>query len=160
MKFRRLRQDELSVLETRFIEFLASNTITGPDWEKIKTNKPEQAEGLIEIFSDIVFEDTLDKITYLRHTAPTELRCFHCLEEKIIMMGLIAKETKGFDFRENATAQEMMSKVKASGGSLQFFTAEKEYKGDRKQELFRMMENGCLISKGEIYKALEAVAPK
>ena len=158
MKYRRLNSEELQLLEERFVQFLAANTVTGPDWEKIKKEHPERAEGLIELFSDLVFDDTLEKVEYLQHRSASELRCFHCLAEKIIMLGLIAKDAPSFDFRNNATPNEMMKTIKASGGSIQFFSAEKGYKGDRKQELFRMMEHGCLISKGDVFKALEAVA--
>jgi len=154
MKYRRLRNEELEMLEEKFIQFLAANTITGADWEKTKKENKEKAEGLIEIFSDLVFDDTLEKIEYLQHRSATELRCFKCEASKILMMGLIAKDAPGFDFRQNENPQEMMNAITKSGGSLQLFSAEKEYKGDRKQELFRMMENGCLISKGEVYLAL------
>ncbi len=159
MKYRRLNTKELEMLEAKFIQFLAANTVTGPDWEKTKKENPEKAEGLIEIFSDLVFDDTLEKVEYLQHRTATELRCFHCQSDLIIMMGMIAKDTIGFDFRHNNNPNDMMAAVKSSGGTIQFFSAEKKYKGDRKQELFRMMENGCLISKGEIFKALKQVAP-
>jgi len=159
MKYRRLNSQELEMLESRFIQFLAANTVTGPDWERIKKEDPEKTEGLIEIFSDLVFEETLEKVEYLQHRTATELRCFHCESELITMMGMIAKDTVGFDFRNNNDPKDMMAAVKSSGGTIQFFSAEKKYKGDRKQELFRMMEHGCLISKGEIFKALKQVAP-
>ena len=160
MKYRRLNNKELEILEDRFIQFLAANTVTGSDWIKTKKENPEKAEGLIEIFSDLVFDDTLGKLEYLQHRTATELRCFHCQEDLIVMMGMIAKDTVGFDFRNNNDPKDMMAAVKSSGGTIQFFSAEKKYKGDRKQELFRMMEHGCLISKGEIFKALKQVAPE
>jgi len=159
MKYRRLRQEELSELESEFVQFLAANTVTGGDWEKLKVEQPDRAENLIELFSDIIFDKTLEKVEYLEHKTPTELRCFHCPTEKITMLGLIAKDTKGFDFRDNLPPSEMMQKIKASGGTIQFFSAEKEYKIERKQELFKMMENGCLISKGHLYRTLESVQP-
>ena len=59
MKFRRLTNEELQELEKEFVQFLVSNTVTADDWEKIKEDNPERAEGLIEIFSDIVFEKVI-----------------------------------------------------------------------------------------------------
>lgn len=159
MKYRRLSKDELVELETDFVQFLAANTVTGSDWEKIKQQQPEKAENLIELFSDIVFDKTLEKVEYLEHKTATELRCFHCPIDKISMLGLIAKDTNSFDFRNNEPANEMMAKIKSEGGSIQFFSAEKEYKIERKQELFKMMENGCLISKGHLYRTLKSVQP-
>lgn len=159
MKYRRLSKSELEELEAEFIQFLVANTVTGEDWIKIKAEHPERAENLIELFSDIVFDKTLDKIEYLEHKTDKELRCFHCQAEKIIMLGLVAQETKDFDFRENLPANQMISRIKADGGTIQFFSAEKKYKGDRKMELYRMMENGCLISKGNLFQILHSVQP-
>lgn len=155
MKYRRLNNSELEILEKRFVEFLAANTVTASDWEKIKRENVDKAENLIEIFSDIVFDETLEKLEYMQHRTASELRCFHCQESKMIMMGLLAKDAKGFDFREKLSPDQMMEAVKKTGGKLQVFSAEKKYNGDRKQELFKMMQNGCLISKGEVFKALQ-----
>ena len=35
MKFRRLTLAELQELESEFIQFLAANTVTGPDWQNL-----------------------------------------------------------------------------------------------------------------------------
>ena len=56
MKYRVLSTKELEPLKDDFIKFLSANTITGEDWAKIKSSKPNQALKLIEVFSDIVWE--------------------------------------------------------------------------------------------------------
>ena len=56
MKYRRLDQNELKTLEKDFIEFLASQSITADEWENMRK---EQQLGLIDIFSDLVFEKVL-----------------------------------------------------------------------------------------------------
>ena len=159
MKYRRLSKAELTELKTEFVQFLAANTVTGADWEKIKAESPERMEGLIDLFSDLVYEQTLDKLQYLEHRTQTELRCFHCLPDKIVMLGLVAKDCPNFNFQDHLPSSEMMSKIKEEGGSIQFFSAEKEYKQDRKAELFKMLENGCLISKGQLYQTLKSIQP-
>lgn len=157
MKYRKLRLDELEELEKEFVQFLSANTVTGDDWEKIKKEDPERAEGLIALFSDIVFDKTLDNIKHLEHRTATELRCFECQEEKIVMFGMVVSGTKTFSFKEEMPAEEMIKRVKAEGGKIQVFTAEKKYKPERKAELFRMMENGCLISKGHLFSVLKSL---
>ena len=61
MKFRVLTTEELEPLKDDFIKFLSANTITGEDWASIKKNKPEEAETLLEMFCDIVWEKSLEK---------------------------------------------------------------------------------------------------
>ncbi len=58
-KYRSLSQEELKPLEEDFIKFLAANTVAAEDWDKIKKDDPKKAEGLVEIFSDIVWDKAL-----------------------------------------------------------------------------------------------------
>ena len=87
MKYRVLSTKELEPLKDDFIKFLSANTITGEDWAKIKSNKPNQASKLIEIFSDIVWEKSLEKIKYLEHRDDKYLKVFCCGESKMEMVG-------------------------------------------------------------------------
>ena len=74
------------------------------------------------------------------------------------MMGLFVEGNTQINFAQNQSAEEIMQTVKASGSAVKIYTAEKTYKGERNQELFKMMENGCLISKdGSLYKTLSSL---
>lgn len=155
MKYRKLNINELKELESEFIRFLASNTVTGSEWQQLKLEQPEKAEGLIEIFSDIVFDKIIKGIEYLEVRMPQDYRTFHCLEDKIIMMGIQVKGTTNMDFTKNESPAQMMDQIQKSGTQLQLYSGEKAYQPNRAQELFRMMESGALISKdGDMYKTL------
>ncbi len=156
MKYRRLELAELEVLEKEFIQFLAANHITAPDWEKIKTDDLEQMNGLLDIFSDIVFEKTLDKLQYLEFIAPLDIKTFFCDKEKIYLLGLKYQSGKSINFREINLGSDLVDLIKDPSTSFEIYSAEKSYQSDRKQELFKMIENGCLISKeGTLYKTLD-----
>lgn len=157
MKYRRLRPEELAELESEFIQFLAANTITGEEWEKIKKETPDKAERLIELFSDIVFEKTLSNIQYLEHKSPRDIKTFHCLPDKIVLNGLRIKGDSALDFTQQTDPHQMLQLLQLSGAGLQLYTAEKKYQDSREQELFRLMESGALISRdGALFKTLEA----
>ncbi len=81
MKFRRFNKEELLDLEKEFARFLASQAIPADEWEKIKAEKPQQANDLIDIFSDMVFEQILDKVEYLELKTPKDLKTIHCQPE-------------------------------------------------------------------------------
>lgn len=156
MKYRKLSLEELEELKDDFVRFLASNQVTAPDWERIKNDDPEKTGALIGLFSDLVFEQVLARAAYLEYRTPQDLKTFHCLPEKIIMLGLMVDEGAGIDFTKNQDAAEMSALLQSSGASLKLYSAEKSYTGSREEELFRMMEHGCLISRGgEMYKLLE-----
>lgn len=161
MKFRRLTNEELAELEKEFTRFLASNTVTADDWEKIKKETPERAEGLINIFSDIVFEKTISKLEYLEHKTPHDLKIFHCKKEEMELMGLKVEGESDLDFTKDLAPETMMQMLQASNAKLQLYTASKGYKeGDREKEIFEMMQQGCLISKGELFNTLKNLQPK
>lgn len=156
MKYRRLKSDELAELESEFIRFLASQSIPGPDWEKMKKEQKEKAEGLIEVFSDMVYDKILKDIEYLELKTKNDLKTFHCGPEKIIMRGLIVAGNSNLDFTKEQSPEQMLGQMKMSAAELKLYRAEKKYPADREAELFRMLEGGCLISKeGALYKTLE-----
>ncbi|MFK7772813.1 MAG: DUF6495 family protein [Saprospiraceae bacterium] len=158
MNYRRLTNEELAELETEFVRFLVSNTVTGDDWEKIKKENPERAEGLIEIFSDIVFEKTISKIEYLEMKTPKDLKIFRCNKENIELMGLKIEGESDLNLTDDISSEEMMKKLQTSDAQLQLYSADKKYKDDnREQEIFQMMQWGSLISDGKLFHLLRTL---
>jgi len=158
MKYRRLTNDELAELETEFVRFLVSNTVTGDDWEKVKAENPERAEGLIEIFSDIVFDKTIAKIEYLEMKTPKDLKIFRCNKENVELMGLKIEGESDLNLTDNISSEEMMKKLQTSDAKLQLYAANKKYKDDdRAQEIFQMMQWGSLISDGKLFHLLNTL---
>jgi len=161
MKYRRLSNDELQSLEKDFVKFLAANTVTADDWVKFKEKDSEKVEELISIYSDIVFDKTLENVEYLEFKTPYDIKTFHCQAEKMVLMGMAVSPDSGIDFTKDIAPSEMMAALKKSEQEIQIYTAEKGYNSNRKKELFTMMESGCLISKdGYLYKTLAKLKGK
>ncbi|MGB0863479.1 MAG: DUF6495 family protein [Saprospiraceae bacterium] len=160
MKYRRLSLSELSELESDFVKFLAANTITSDDWVSLKANKPEKVEKLIEVFSDIVFEKVISKVQFLEHRTKHDLRLFECLEDEIKLIGVKVVGVDTIDFTKNQATEDMFSSFQtAPDGSVKMYSANKPYKNnDRSMELYQMMEDGCLISKGELYQTMSEMS--
>ena len=160
MKFRRLTNEELAPLEKKFIQFLVANTITGDDWAKMKERRPEQAMGLVDIFSDLMFEETFMKVHYLTQKTPKELHVFYFDKEKIQLLGLVAGENTAIDFTKDdewlKNLQNIIGNPDNIGkGGISFFQTEKEYADPREVEIFKMIENGCRISDCYLYDTLK-----
>lgn len=157
MKYRRLNKEELAEVEPEFIRFLASNSITGDDWVKMKAETPQKAEGMIDIFSDIVFDRVLTKVEFMEFKTKHDLKTFHCKKNKIKMMGLMVEGETDLDFSQNMAPDQMMSLLQLSDAKLKLYQAEKSYAKERELELFEMMESGCLITKGDLYRVLQGL---
>lgn len=148
-KYRRLTLEELQTLEKEFVDFLVVNGIVAGDWVKMKSAEPEQAEKIIELFSDVVMESVLRKIEFLELRTKKLLLTYQCLEEKIVMVGVEGEGRADFtnrDYIQNA--------LKGSVPGLQIFSTEKKYTKSREEELFGMLENGHVVADGRLFKAL------
>ena len=148
-KYRILTSEELHELKDEFIKFLVLNGIPADDWEKMKGD-PEKADRMIELFSDVVFEKILRQITYLKHVSKSSIKIFHCKEEEIHLIGLDS-DSEAIDLSA-ADINEQLEKGAVK--HLKVYQASKTYNPSREEELFRMMQNGCVKSDGGVYKIL------
>jgi len=145
MKYRILNNTELEPLKDDFIKFLSANTVTGEDWAKIKSNKPNEALKLVEIFSDVVWEKALDKIKYLEHRDDNYLKVFYCGENKIEMVGFKVSAKNAPSLLDESTFKLLGSgELKFSELSAEFSSSEKNYTISRNMDLFSMIESGCV----------------
>ncbi|HEX8517328.1 MAG TPA: DUF6495 family protein [Bacteroidia bacterium] len=155
MKYKRLATDELKVLEPDFINFLASMQITGPDWEKMKKEENEKANELIDVFSDLVYDKVLGKISYLEYRDSKTLNLFYFTQDKMKLIGLRVKETSSLDL----TAPEVMEQWNSSNNaSVTIVSSEKNYEKDKQTEVFELLQAGCLITDDRLFKLLSSLA--
>ncbi|HAA12301.1 MAG TPA: hypothetical protein DCE41_11600 [Cytophagales bacterium] len=150
-KFRSLTTEELQDLEKEFVEFLVINGVMADDWERLKADTPEKAEGIIDAFSDVVFESTLQQIHYLERRTTHDLKIFQCGADSIVLVGLRAPEHLSVDFRDETFLQNALIQPPQE---LELYTTAKAYTQDRSQELFQLTEQGCVITDGKLFKAL------
>lgn len=144
MKYRRLKPEELKPLTEEFIQFLAANTITGDDWAKTKAEKPEEAEKIVSLFSDIVWEKSLEKIHYLEHRDERYLKVFHFGEKEVTMVGFsVTADNAPSLLAEDTFTRLGSGDLKFSELNAEFYKSAKNYEKDRRIVMFEMMESGC-----------------
>ena len=155
MKYRRLSTEELKELEPEFIKFLAANGIPGDDWEKIKLTDTARMDELVDQFSDMVMERALSNIKFIEHLTPKNLKVFYCLEKKIVMVGIDIDGDDDMDF----TKPESLKKLTQlnAGNPLKIYKTEKEYDGNREEEVYKMLSQGCQIITKERFEAIDGL---
>lgn len=149
-KYRLLTREELESLEKEFVDYLVVNGIMADDWEKMKAEQPENAERIVELFSDVVMEGVLRKITYLEYRSAKHLFTYQCLEDRLVLMAMECEE-EGADLTDSGYIEAAMKNPPAS---LRIFTSEKTYSENREEELFTMLNKGHLVSDGTLFKSL------
>lgn len=150
-KYKRLTDQELQALEQEFINFLSSLQITGSDWENMKNSEGEKAEELIVVFSDMVYDKILGKITFLEYRDAKTLNIFNCLDDKITLVGLRVKENSNLDL----TAPDILNQwAKNITSAVNIIKTEKNYRKERGVEIFELLQNGCLITNDKLFNLL------
>lgn len=148
MKYTRLSKEQFEELHQEFINFLATQSITAEEWKDIKTNKPEVAEQELDVFSDLVWEGVLTKAEYLENISPQHMYLFYLGESEIELIGLklntkdVDLTTKnGFGWlRENLMSDDV-----------EIFNAKKAYSNDKQLDKFALIQQGSVITKGELF---------
>jgi len=151
MKYRQLTKEQFEALHEDFSKFLATQQIDASEWEQMKTAKPEMAEEELNIFSDLVWEDVLNKVDFLEHISEKHINLFKCHSKEIIRI-YIKLNNKNKSFLKPEDYNWFLENP--LDNSFEYFKASKKYSEERNLELFKLIEMGSEISKGELFKKL------
>jgi len=156
-KYRLLSLEELEALEKEFVEYLILTGIEASDWNKLKKEKPKDAEKVIELFSDVVFENIMRKTKFLEWRNAKELRSLQCLNNKFVVVGINVSKIENADL---TNPEYLKDALKNPPSNTEVFTTEIKYGQSREQEIFKLIENGLVISNGNLFKTLCLTLPK
>lgn len=148
MKYRQLTKEQLESLHHEFAQFLATQKIDVKEWSLIKEKQPKLAEEELNIFSDMVWEDVLSKVSYLEHFSQQSLNLFKCEEDAIHR--IVVNIDKEIDLLSQDGYTWLLKNPQDE--SVSFFEGSKKYTRERNLELFDLIEKGSAISKGELYE--------
>lgn len=152
MKYARLTKEQFEELHQEFINFLATQSITADEWEDIKKNKPEAAEQELDVFSDLVWYGVLSKVEYLEHISPNQIHLFKCKEKDMHLIALKLKEAK-VDLTTKEGFQWLRDNLLSD--AIEFYNAKKDYSDDKHQDIFKLIQQGANITKGELFQYFE-----
>ena len=149
--YRLLNLEELTELEKEFVEYLVLNGITAEDWVKMKEQDKEGAERIIELFSDVVFEGIMRNVIFLEYRAENFIHAFQCLTDKLVLVAMESEDESAVNFLDPAFIEAATINPPEK---LIMRTTSKPYSKTRESELFDMIQAGCAISDGGLFKAL------
>lgn len=149
--YRLLTLEELTELEKEFVEYLVLNGITAEDWVKMKEQDKEGAEKIIELFSDVVFEGIMRNVHFLEYRAESFVHAFQCLSDKLVLVAMESEDDSNVNFLDSTFIESASINPP---DKLIVRTTSKPYSKTRERELFDMIQAGCTISDGGLFKAL------
>lgn len=154
MKYTRLTKQQLEELHPEFINFLATQSITGKEWIQLKNDKPEVAEEEVDIFSDLIWEGVLTKVSYLENVSAKQMHLFHCAEKE---MKLISVKVMNPDIDLTTSIGFNWFKKNWQSDFVEYLTAAKAYTEDKSVDKFNLIKQGASITKGDLYKWFESM---
>jgi len=147
-KYTRLSKEQFEKLHKEFINFLATQSITAEEWNKIKKEDPETAEEELDIFSDLIWEGVLDKATHLENISPQQLFLFK-IEKHEMNLIMVKTTNEAIDITTNEGYKWLQGHF--ASDEVEFFTASKEFSEDKKGDIFSLIQQGSTITKGDLY---------
>lgn len=149
MKYTRLTKEQFEELHQEFINFLATQSITGDEWAEIKANKPEVAEQELDVFSDLIWEGVLEKAQYLQNISPQQLFLFklaksdmHLIVVKVTDTSIDITTPEGFEWLQKHLDSD----------SVELFTASKVYSEDKNKDIFELIHQGAVITEETLFE--------
>jgi len=149
MKYSRLTKEQFEEMHQEFINFLASQSITAEEWEQIKKDKPEVAEDELDVFSDLVWEGVLEKVTYLEHFSKHQMYLFNITLAEIKLVA-VKVENEAIDITTRQGYQWLQSNLLDDAVNL--YTSTKALSEDRNKDIFALIKQGAVITKGDLFE--------
>jgi len=154
MKYRRLTKEQFEALHQEFANFLATQSIDKGEWDKIKAEQPEVAEQELDVFSDLIWEGVLTGAHYLEHFSKNFIFLFHCQEKlvKTIVLKSLVAET---DFMTKEGLQWLSDNMFTE--TVEIKLGQKEYDKDRNEAIFELIQQGAILSDGQLYLQINGI---
>ena len=154
MKYTRLTKQQLEELHPEFINFLAAQSITANEWATIKETRPQVAEEELDVFSDLVWEGVLSKVAYLENISAQQMHLFHTSEKEMKLVSV-----KVMNPEVDLTTPVGFSWFKKNWQSdfVEYLTASKAYTEDKNLDKFKLIQQGAVITKGELYRWFDKI---
>lgn len=151
MKYKQLTKEQFEALHEEFAQFLASQQVDIKEWNAIKKEKPEVADQELNLFSDVVWDDVLNKTKYLEHFSEQNINLFKCEPSEISRIVVQINKPK-FSFFNDDDYRWFIDNTQDK--SINFFKGTKKYDKDRNAELFDLIQKGSVIADGKLYEAI------
>lgn len=152
MKYQRLTIEELENLKDDFIRFLASQGIDAELWQKMKAEDKQGAEDIIDVYSDLVYDQALGNCKYLEHISAKEFKSIYFDDTKANVIGLRVKP----DSPINLNTDDFISDVQKGleNNQIEVFSAVKDHEKEREPEMYEWIKKGAYMANEKWYVEL------
>ena len=149
MKYQRLTKEQFEELQQEFVNFLATQSIDKAEWDKIKSEKPEVAEQVLDVFSDLIWEGVLTRTEFVENFSKNHIFLFQCFPDKIKSIVLKSVVTT-IDFMTKEGLQWLGDNMFTD--NIEIKTGSRSYNKERNLSIFELIQQGSFLSDGRLFK--------
>jgi len=157
MKYSRLPQEELEHLYQEFSLFLATQSIDKKKWDQIKATDPQYTGRLLDDFSDMVWDDALDKILYLENRSNHHLFLFKCIDQKMNLI-LVRLSPDCPSLLQDQYWEWLRQHLNDDRVTL--YESTRDFGDQIKNEKFKLIQKGANPCNGNTYEDLKSFLSK
>jgi hypothetical protein len=154
MKYTRLTKQQFEELHQEFINFLVTQSISGEEWSQLKAEKPQVAEDELDVFSDLIWEGVLTRVAYLENVSARQMHLFELTDKE---MKLISVKIMNPDIDLTTELGFNWFKKNWQSDFVEYLTASKAYTTDSNLDKFNLIQQGAVITKGELYQWFDSM---
>ena len=153
MKYSRLSKEQFESLNQEFALFLAAQSIDKTQWNQIKSDNLSLTDELMDLFSDMVWDQSLYKITYLENRSDYHLFLFKCENVRIdLILIRVAKDCPSLIDKDY---KQWLAK-NLSDPRVEIFESSRTFHETLKEEKFKLMNQGAKVSDGKTFEDLKS----
>lgn len=157
MKYKRLTKEQFEALHQEFSTFLASQAIDKKEWDEIKATKPEVAEQELDVFSDLIWQGVLKSAKFLEHFSKNHIFLFHCQELQLRSI-ILKSHDNNVDFLNKNGLQWLSDNIFTD--NVEIVIGKKAYEDDREAAIFKLINEGAILSDGQLYNQINGIIQK
>ena len=113
----------------------------------MKSDSPEKAEEMLDIFSDMVLEKALRSAKYLERVSETEILCYYFQVNQAHFISIKNLVGNKKSFLNNRLSDYTLDEF-------EFIQGTKKYTKQREDEMYDIMQTGASLSNGDLYQKL------
>ncbi len=149
MKYIRLSKDQFEELANEFSTFLAAQGIDASQWIDIKTHHKDKVDQWLDLFSDMVWEESLKKVNYIEHWSESQLFLFEFHFEEV---HLIVIKTLNNKHKLTTTSGINWLLKNILSDEVEFFESKKIVNEEQNHSKFKIIQQGGIITEGNWYR--------
>lgn len=151
MKYARLTKEQLEELHPEFTNFLATQSIDKKEWDELKNNKPEVALQEIDVFSDLIWDRALTNVKFVDHFSRNHIFLFKCYDDYLESL-VVKTSNPEVDFFTTEGIEWLSENIFTDAIEIQ--KGKKTVNELRNESVFEIIQNGGIISKGDLFSKL------